>query len=451
LGSVMLYASSAFASYIDQLSNQSAEWLGNPTRTAATDSVDGVVYNPAGLSTVADGLYVHYSQQAIDNNVSVEVMDPYAGNAKYATHKPSKFVPSFYTNYKQDNWAVFGGFSIFGGGGSVLWENGAPNLNFAVQTAEQLGGGWLNGGNYFGDDGTANGNVSVEMLSMLPALTFGGSVAVNDVVSVALGGRVIKSTQSIELKATESGIGGSRDKIFEAELTALGYHGIIGVNVRPVKELNFAVTYESQTELEYEVDVKTDMSKPALMGFGNKQCLQALSGYEDGRKIRFDLPAKLQLGAEYAFTETFKASVAFLYYFTNWGTYDKPAKANQVSGAQEKTSYDLNAAYEAGIGFDWEFLKGIHWTAGVNYDCMNMKKDQISETMTKNDLWNVGTGLKVRTAENLNLMVSYMHNFYNDVENNATATSASGVTTNYKTKYEKYANVFAFSIEYKFL
>jgi long-subunit fatty acid transport protein len=113
------------------------------------------------------------------------------------------------------------------------------------------------------------------------------------------------------------------------------------------------------------------------------------------------------------------------------------------------------------MGFDWEFLKGIHWTAGVNYDCMNMKKDQISETMTKNDLWNVGTGLKVRTAENLNLMVSYMHNFYHDVENSNQTKSMNnnGTPTNpnddypvyHKTKYEKYANAIAFSIEYKFL
>ena len=84
LGSVMLCASSAFASYIDQLTNQSAEWMGNPTRTAATDSVDGVIYNPAGLSKVADGLYTHFTSQSIDNNNTTTVMDSnYPGNKKY--------------------------------------------------------------------------------------------------------------------------------------------------------------------------------------------------------------------------------------------------------------------------------------------------------------------------------------------------------------------------------
>ena len=457
LGSVMLCASSAFASYIDQLSNQSAEWMGNPTRTAATDSVDGVIYNPAGLSTVADGLYTHFTSQSIDNNNTTTVMDSnYPGNKKYETHKPSKFVPSAFFNFKQDNWAVFGGFSIFGGGGSTLWENGTPNLNVAVQTAETLGEaggqGWANGANYFAADGSTNGNVSVKMLSMLPALTLGGSVAINEIVSVSIGGRIVDSSQTIELKATESGVGGTRDKIYEAQWTALGYHGIIGVNVRPVKELNLAATYESHTKMKYEVDVKKDNSMPTTM-FGNKQALQALSGYEDGRKFRFDLPAKLQLGSEYAFTEKFKTSISLLYYFTQWGTYEKPTAASS-GGVRNVTTYKLRPAYEAAIGYDWEFLKGIHWTAGVNYDCMNMKSEDLSEIMNKVDLWNVGTGLKVRTSENLNLMLSYMHNFYIDAENSnqtKTVNSATGVTTYYKTKYEKYANSVAFSIEYKFL
>lgn len=461
-GSVMLCASSAFASYIDQLTNQSAEWMGNPTRTAATDSVDGVIYNPAGLSTVADGLYTHFTSQSIDNNNTTTVMDSnYPGNKKYETHKPSKFVPSAFLNYKHQNWAVFGGFSIFGGGGSTLWENGTPNLNVAVQTAETFGG-WSNGADYFDTPfnatpaaGDNNGNVSVKMLSMLPAFTLGGSVAVNDIVSISLGGRIVDSSQNIELKATESGVGGTRDKLYEAEWTALGYHGIIGVNVRPVKELNLAATYESHTKMEYEVEVKKDMSNASLhptFTYGGKQMLQALSGYEDGRKFRFDLPAKLQLGAEYAFTETFKVSISLLYYFTQWGTYEKPTAATATTGARNVIKYDLKPAYEAGIGFDWEFLKSIHWTAGVNYDCMNMRSEDINEVLNKIDLWNVGTGLKIRTSENLNLMVSYMHNFYIDAVNSNQTKTVTGVTSSYyKTKYEKYANSVAFSIEYKFL
>lgn len=148
---------------------------------------------------------------------------------------------------------------------------------------------------------------------------------------------------------------GEQDTIFDSEMTALGYHGIIGVNVKPVKELNLSATYESLTKLEYEVGINKDLSNTTA-AFAGKQALQALSGYEDGRKFEFDLPAKLQLGAEYALTETFKASVSALYYFTNWGTYEKPTAATAMTGARNVTSYDLEPAYEVGAAFFAQIL-----------------------------------------------------------------------------------------------
>ena len=457
LGSVMLYASSAFASYIDQLTDLSAEWVGNPTRTAATDGVDAVVYNPAGTVKMEDGLHLHFSNQSIDNNNTTEITGKgYDGNTKYETHKPSKFVPSFYANYKNDDWSVFGGAYILGGGGSVFWENGTPNLNLAVQTVERVFGAnaWSNGKSYFGTDTVSsddtNANISVEMLSMFPALTAGGAYKVNDMVTVSLGARVVKGSQTITIKANEAGIGGSNDTLYDAEWTATGYMGVLGVNLQPMPELNFALTYESQAKMEWKVDVTEDRS-PETVFYNNEHALSSASGYTDGRKFRFDLPAKLMAGAEYAIAPTFKIALSGLVYFTNWGTYEKPTKSSNLAldgeYRQNVNSYDLDLAWELGAGFSWEFLKNVFWTGGVNYDCMNVKDEYLSEIMNKIDLWNVGTGLKIKTDHNLNLMVSYMHNFYITRSNK----SATDGTNSYKTEYSKYANDIAFSVEYKFL
>ncbi len=493
MGTVMLFASSAFASYIDQLTDLSAEWVGNPTRTAATDSVDGVMYNPAGLSTVADGLYVHFSNQSIDNNNTTEVEDAsYPGEKRYDTHKPSKFVPAFYANYKQDNWAIFGGLCIYGGGGSVFWGNGTPNLNAAVEGVD-LAFGWgasSSKNKYWNSSTPTYGpNVSVNMLSMFPAITLGGSVKVNDMISVALGGRVIEGSQTITIEATQSGVGAGfeRDKVYDAEWTAQGYSGIIGVDVKPVKDLTLAATFESMAKMNWKVNVKEDDSTTATgysafsygggagvasVNYNGEHALSSMSGYTDGRKYRFDLPAKLQLGAEYAILEKLKAAISGVVYLSNFGTYTKPTastgtttvynsgttglpvNAPLASYKQNVITYNFKPAWEVGVGFDWEFLKGISWTGGVNYDEMNMKSEDINEVMNKLSLWNVGTGIKVRTQENLNLMVSYMHNFYISEENSnqtKTVSTTTGASTYYKTKYSKYANDLAFSIEYKFL
>jgi len=465
LGSVMLYASSAFASYIDQITDQSAEWIGNPTRLASTDSVDCVTYNPAGTVKMADGLHVHFSSQSIDNNNTTEVTGAgYPSAMKYETHKPSKFVPSFYANYKNDNWSAYTGVHIIGGGGSTFWENGTPNLNLAVQAVEQTDidpvtagvqlhpAPWSNSKFYFADDGSANAGISVDMLSMFPALTIGGAYKLNDMLTMSLGARVIKATQTIKITASESGLGGSKDTLYDAEWNATGYMGIIGLNIQPTSELNIGITYESMSKMDWKVSVHDDLSYKST-AYNNEHVLSSASGYTDGRKFRFDIPARLMLGIEYVITPTLKADLAGMIYMSNWGTYEKPTKStatNPLAGTtykQNVNSYDFDIAWEAGAGFSWEFLKNITWTGGVNYDCMNVKDQYLSELMNKIDLWNVGTGLKIRTEENLNLMVSYMHNFYITRSNN----SATDGTNYYKTEYSKTANVFAFSIEYKFL
>jgi len=461
-GAIVCSFTPSFASYIDQITDQSAEWIGNPTRTAATDSVDCVTYNPAGTVKMLDGLHVHFSNQTIDNNNTTAVKsDTYMGQKRYDTHKPSKYVPSLYVNYKKDDWAAYAGVHIIGGGGSTFWANGSPNLNLAVQIVDSKFG-WGSSGtkNVYWDSSTpyAQGaNVSVDMLSMFPALTIGGAYRVNDMMTVSLGGRVIEGSQTIELKVTKSGLGSGFEKttVYDGKWTATGYMGIIGVNVQPASNLNLAMTFESMSKMNWKVDVNEDLSV-ATPAFGGEQALSSMSGYTDGRKFRFDLPAKLMLGAEYVVTPEFKVALSGLVYFPNWGTYEKPTASTPITAGAYKQNlikYDFDTAWELGVGFDWQFLKNIHWTGGVNYDRMNVKDEYLSEILNKIDLWNVGTGIKIRTEENLNLMVSYMHNFYITASNNATKqpTAPPRDYTYHKTEYSKYANVISFSIEYKFL
>ncbi|UCF55710.1 MAG: long-chain fatty acid transport protein, partial [Deltaproteobacteria bacterium] len=56
VGFIFSASSSLFAGGIDTKSNLSAEYIRTLNRNAATDSADAVVYNPAGVMKMEDGL-----------------------------------------------------------------------------------------------------------------------------------------------------------------------------------------------------------------------------------------------------------------------------------------------------------------------------------------------------------------------------------------------------------
>jgi len=60
---VFSIASPLMAGGIDNKHNFSAEYIRTLNRNAATDSADGVVYNPAGVVKMPDGFWLNLSGQ----------------------------------------------------------------------------------------------------------------------------------------------------------------------------------------------------------------------------------------------------------------------------------------------------------------------------------------------------------------------------------------------------
>ena len=55
---------------LDNLSNMSAEWMRLSARNAATDATDIVVYNPAGITSMTNGLHINIGNQSLFRNPS---------------------------------------------------------------------------------------------------------------------------------------------------------------------------------------------------------------------------------------------------------------------------------------------------------------------------------------------------------------------------------------------
>ncbi|MDO9264564.1 MAG: hypothetical protein Q7U02_11405, partial [Desulfosalsimonadaceae bacterium] len=61
----LLCGASTVLAQIDQLSNISPEWIRTGNRNAATDSTDIVLYNPAGLPEMSEGIHLNFGNQSL--------------------------------------------------------------------------------------------------------------------------------------------------------------------------------------------------------------------------------------------------------------------------------------------------------------------------------------------------------------------------------------------------
>ena len=196
IGVLCLSATSLWAGGIINKSNQSADYFRSLTRNAATDAADIVVYNPAGIMKMDDGLYTKLDILYVAKKYSNSVPDqtPFFANEEgdFSTDTPS-VIPGFFAVYKQENWAGFFAVSIPGGGGKVEYDEGSAYtsllaLNFWLQT-----GGAMGLSPYSGLE-----SASLEGDSYDIGYTLGGAYKINAMFSFAGGLRYIDATQNFE-------------------------------------------------------------------------------------------------------------------------------------------------------------------------------------------------------------------------------------------------------------
>src|SRR3954468_22264094 len=88
---------------MDNLSNMSAEWMRTAARNAATDASDIVVYNPAGLTKLKNGLHVNISNQTLFRKPTHSYdLGLGEGTKEYSQGKSDPFLPNLYVAYTND-------------------------------------------------------------------------------------------------------------------------------------------------------------------------------------------------------------------------------------------------------------------------------------------------------------------------------------------------------------
>ncbi len=185
----LLLVGFAMAGGIVTNTNQSADFIRMMNRNASTD-VDAVYFNPAGLTSLNDGLSFYLSSQTIFQGRTIISDVPTLNSDTFEGTTFAPVFPNFYVAYKTGNLAFGAGLVPIGGGGSAVFDDGLPS--FEVPASLLTAG--------LTAAGIPTSKYDLDVAFDGSSLYLGGqavvSYKVNDMISVAGGARYFAATNT---------------------------------------------------------------------------------------------------------------------------------------------------------------------------------------------------------------------------------------------------------------
>jgi len=366
--------------------NQSAEYVRTLNRNAST-AVDAVYYNPAGLTELQEGVHLYLSNQFIFQTREITNDFPVLSQNTYDADVNAPLFPNIYGVYKTGDLAVSGGIAPVGGGGSAEYPDGAPS--FELMVMQQL---------------QANPQIpqftglqmeaSFDGSSAYVGAQAGVSYAVNDMLSLALGGRYVIANNSYEGSISDIRVATAQGDVpiqglelnVDATQSGGGFGGIIGVNLAPNEDLNIGLRYETLTPLEVENETETDDA----------------GLFPDGQKVNQDIPALLAAGISLNLTPKLRTEVG-ANYFMNSG-----AEWSETDQGQTLAEDD----FEAGVALEYQFTPDILASAGYLYSgsgAQSAYQQDIDFSLPSNS---VAVGVEYRLMPSLDVNIGLINTFY---------------------------------------
>ena len=352
-----------FAGALDNNNNHSAEYARMGARQGSADSLDAVVYNPAGTVKIPDGLYAELNDQIVIFKMGHE-----EAGKKYEASGSSAIYPSFYLLYGTGDISVYLGFTIAGGIGDV-------NYNDGIYLTSGLGAL----------------NRDINASSVYYCGIIGAAYALNDIISLSLGVRGIYSYYKVNA--------GPDSVLLDYKDSATGAAPVAGINLSPLKELNIGIRYEAEVNLEFKVD-RNDDSK-------------IMSAYYPGEGSTFhrDLPAMACAGIAYmVMNNSLKLAADFDYAFNKNARWTE----NIRNGADEDK---YNNSYEVRTGAEYTLTHLIKVSAGYHHGNPGADSDSYPILGPKMPFNGVSCGAQVEPVRNFVINAGVSRFFYDTVEN----------------------------------
>jgi long-chain fatty acid transport protein len=389
--------STAHAGSVEYLSNQGADYLRTFSRNAATDSVDAVVYNPAGTAFLADGIHLGIGTQTLMGGYEIEHR-----GVVYSSDVFVPALPSLHAAFRKGNFAVFGAVTVPAGGGSLDYQSGIPYLIPLAVYVDNPSDPKPTKGVFQG-------------ASTFYGLTLGGAWRYGDVVSVSLGARAVLARKSYDGNATYG------DKVAELHTTkaANGVAAIAGLTLRPGFGLTLGLRYEMKTAMTFKASTTTKNLIADTKWKGT-----ALESFTDGAEESRPMPAVFGAGLSWQ-GHGFTISSSLHYYATKQADaaddYDGLPGSGGIGAYVRSWDDDYENGWEASFATEYDVDPKLRVSAGYVRTISGGNAKTLSDFEQALDSHSVGGGGRYALRDNLWLTVALSRTFYTENSNAALA------------------------------
>ncbi len=433
-----LMAAPAMAGGLLTNTNQNAAFLRNFSQNG-TIGLTSIYANPAGGAFLSNGWHLSLSSQTAFQERKIATTFPYfAGNVNnpskthnFVGEAKAPVVPSFTLAYNQDKWGLSAHFAIGGGGGKCQFNEGLGSFESVFSSLLSQAGpaamplvqaGMVAAGvpETFANPQYAGYSLNQYMKgrSYYFGLQVGATYKWMDNLSTFIGVRGVYATcnyngfanpslawtnevpAQLAAQIPSQGVTPMVDFAIalNCDQTGFGVTPIIGVNWKVNKHWNLAAKFEAPTKINLENESEIGIN-PAIAS----QAAGVLGKFEDGAKVREDIPGILALGAQYSPIESVRLSAGFNEYF------DKSAKKyGNKEDLIDHNTWELNA------GAEYDALKWLTVSASWQTTQYGLSDEYMSDLDFNLSSHSVGFGFRFHATQRLNIDLGYMHTFYGD-------------------------------------
>ena len=294
------------------------------------------------------------------------------------------FIPSAYVGYNGGNWAVFAGYSIPQGGGSLKWDSIKIPKSIPNPIPQQTGNV-----NVIYNAKSFEGKSSTHMLSYGASYAFSPIIAVGARFDISLASAEYEG--SVKQKSLDPNLAAVLDLDFgmgKLARSGYGFGGALGVHVRLNEEINASLTVESTQKVKLK---KKSSSGGAYI----------LTFLEESAPDEADTPWVIRAGLSYTSPFGLEIPISFKYSF--WEALDTENNKDIITAA---------------VGFRYWPTKELELSLGGSYANGNKKDKALDKTFVDPELesFTIGTGIGLEIFDNFNLDVGFLYPFYLEVD-----------------------------------
>lgn len=474
-----ILSSGLYGASIDHIQTYSPDYLSNQAQTGMIDEVSPY-YNPAGLSRLDKGKYIHLGLQFANGHEKMS----YKGKEHKAIL--NQLIPNVSLTSVDDNGAYFFTFGGLAGGGKLEYD-GVSGID-VLSDLDQ-----------FKPLGVYDKGSTLTGKNLYEQATLGRAFTINDQLSVSVAGRIVhgsrnlsgtlnigtnpstaykqakvqqvtqevskavdaatqgsglsaaqiavikqqKTTQALTLLQTkmnalqQNGLSGDLDSKREA----WGYGFQLGVNYKVNDKLNLAARYDSRIKMNFKAKGSENQLQTADIIGSNIGLSTFYPQYAINSKIRRDLPAILSVGASYKVTDNYLVSTSANYYF------NRHVKMDRVTtfGGHEH-GRDYKNGWEIALGNEYKLNDKFTLIGSVNYARTGAKNSSFNDTEYALNSVTLGAGLRYKYDDTLSITGSVAHFIYDKEDGNF----KEKYKVNDNQKYHKEITAFGLSVTKKF-